>query len=153
MEKYHDYLQSAKWKEKRERIAKQRNYTCEICERVVTRGYNIHHKTYKHLGKERDSELMFLCAKCHEELHISLRAKENNLKKAKEEQKTCNNCYYSQEMLYKGKKQRSVLWCNKKSCASDGSVCSFYRRGGETVVYDRSKFTKKNKKEKKTRWY
>lgn len=143
---YEKYLESEKWKKTRIRIAQQRNYTCEICSKVVYGRFNIHHRTYAHLGNELDDELMFLCENCHTELHIALRAKENNKTKKKEERKTCSNCYYSQIMEYTGKTRKKVLWCNMKYCEAKNNICSKYRRSEEKFLPTQSKNKKRRKK-------
>lgn len=127
--KYSEYLLTNHWKAKRIEVAQRENYICEMCGCKVDVGFHIHHKTYKNLGNERSKDLMFLCEKCHTELHISLRAKKNNIKKKKDNRKACNNCYFSQIMLFKSKNSKGVLWCNKKCTTCDWGICSFYRKG------------------------
>ena len=68
-QEYLDYLSSDKWKQKRIKIAEQRNYTCELCNKVCNNIFHIHHLTYEHLGYEEDDELMFLCEECHKNIH------------------------------------------------------------------------------------
>lgn len=65
---YKAYLYTEHWRRKRRHIAKQRNYTCERCKERIEKGFQIHHKTYAHIGDERDKELMFLCERCHEKI-------------------------------------------------------------------------------------
>ncbi len=67
--KYLEYLKSDKWQEVRKAKAKEQNYTCERCHKVIKKGFHIHHKTYEHLGNEPLSDLMFLCEDCHKEIH------------------------------------------------------------------------------------
>lgn len=68
-EKYEKYLSSKKWKEIREKIAKNKNYTCEKCQKKIYKGFHIHHLNYNNLGNEKDSDLIFLCKNCHEKIH------------------------------------------------------------------------------------
>lgn len=68
-EEYNKYLTSKKWHKKRLEIAKLHNYKCEICKKYTPSHFHIHHKTYEHLGNERNNELMFLCEECHVKLH------------------------------------------------------------------------------------
>lgn len=67
--KYEDYLKSKEWKTKREKIAQERNYICEKCKKQIIKGYHIHHINYDNFGNEKESDLMFLCKKCHEKIH------------------------------------------------------------------------------------
>ena len=146
---YEDYLATRHWRTLRVEVAKLKNYHCELCDKKIEVGYHIHHKTYKHLGNENFDDLMFLCENCHKELHIALRAKKNNLKKPKRERKTCQNCFYSQIMVYKGKENRRVLWCNMKCFEAKDNVCSYYKRGVEkSVGKPKNKKKSKNKKNK-----
>jgi 5-methylcytosine-specific restriction endonuclease McrA len=68
---YNKYLRSKHWKEKRQYKMKQSKYTCERCGKVdaVTKRFQIHHKHYKTLGKEKMSDLMCLCPNCHRKIH------------------------------------------------------------------------------------
>ena len=68
-EEYEAYLKSDEWRQLRTRKAIQMNYTCENCGKYVLYGFHIHHRTYKRLYHERLSDLQFLCAECHDELH------------------------------------------------------------------------------------
>lgn len=151
---YEEYLQSKEWQEKRKHIAELHKYTCQVCGKVVLKGFHIHHKTYAHFKHELDSELMFLCEDCHTNIHIGLQAKKNNAKKPKEERKTCSNCFYSQRMTYKSKFRKSskkVLWCNYKYCEATNFICEHYKKGKTTVIQPEKKGKKvKNKKVQKT---
>lgn len=148
-ETYDEYLATRHWRVLRVKVAKLRNYYCELCDKKIEVGYHIHHKTYKRLGDERLGDLMFLCENCHKEVHIALRAKKNNLKKPKRERKTCQNCFYSQIMVYKGKENRRVLWCNMKCFEPNNNLCSFYKRGVEKLVGNHKPKKKKFKNNKR----
>ena len=66
--KYQAYLLSPEWKAKRKRILKRANNKCENC--GSKEKLNVHHKTYKRIFKERDSDLIVLCQnKCHRRAH------------------------------------------------------------------------------------
>ena len=148
---YEDYLKSDEWKAKRKHIAELRKYTCEVCGKVVLKGFHIHHKTYEHFKYELDSELMFLCEDCHTNIHIGIKAKKNNQKKPKQQRKTCANCFYSQRMVYKSKikgNNKKVLWCNYKYAEAGNSICSHYKKGKMTVVKN-AKPKKQKRKVKK----
>lgn len=145
-ETYDEYLATRHWRSLRVKVAKIKNYRCELCDKKIEFGYHIHHKTYKRLGDERLGDLMFLCENCHKEVHIALRAKKNNAKKPKKERKTCYNCYYSQKVKYKGANGKTVLWCNMKYFEPKDNLCSFYKRGVEKATPKSSKKRKTTKK-------
>lgn len=75
---YKKYLQSQEWKNKREEIYKLRNGKCEVCNCKLYHHYHVHHKTYKRLGKELNSDLVLLCEDCHVDLHKKIKTKKNN---------------------------------------------------------------------------
>lgn len=125
---YTEYLKSEKWAKIRQQKALEQNYTCEKCGKVVKKGFHIHHKTYERFTNEPLTDLMFLCKDCHNSLHIDLKAKANNRKKKPKDRKTCNNCYYSQVMIYKGKTNRKVLYCNINLRECDNSICNKYKK-------------------------
>lgn len=70
---YEAYLKSEHWQDVRRRFRESglgRNphcYTCGSSDKL-----NLHHKTYKRVGKERLTDLMYLCEDCHRVLHIHL---------------------------------------------------------------------------------
>lgn len=127
---YTEYLQSPQWREKRKLKAEEQNYTCEICHKVVRKGFHVHHKTYRHFMDEPLSDLMFLCEDCHMKLHEKRNKKSKKKKSTRKKlDVSCSNCKYSQIMKYKGiKTGRKVLYCNKhlKEC---GSICDSFSRG------------------------
>lgn len=45
---------------------RMKNFTCNRCK---GRGWQVHHKSYKNLGRESADELELLCDVCHEEEH------------------------------------------------------------------------------------
>lgn len=62
---YVEYLQSAEWYEKRNRIMQRDGYTCQNC---GSQEYlQVHHKTYAHIFHELDEELITLCTDCHKD--------------------------------------------------------------------------------------
>jgi len=71
MVNYQKYIQSDKWKEKRERVIKERK-CCEQC--GSTENLQVHHLTYKRLGNEDDRDLMLLCQNCHQHIHTDKNA-------------------------------------------------------------------------------
>ncbi len=65
--KYNEYMRSEKWFEKRERILKRDKGKCVLCNKDATQ---VHHNTYERFGgKERLSDLVSLCKRCHEQHH------------------------------------------------------------------------------------
>lgn len=66
---YDAYLHTLHWRNKRKHIYKIRNKTCELCGAKLREHFNVHHKTYKRVGNEKDKDLMLLCEDCHHLLH------------------------------------------------------------------------------------
>lgn len=66
---YNRYLSTRHWRELRIKVAEEHNYTCLRCCGVFRKVYNVHHNTYKRLGKERLVDLGFYCKKCHAVIH------------------------------------------------------------------------------------
>lgn len=70
---YKNYLQSKDWKDRKEDFFKKTKQRCAICHRKNCQ-FHVHHKRYQRkgedlLGKEKDSDLLLLCAGCHHKLH------------------------------------------------------------------------------------
>ena len=66
-ESYKEYLKSPEWRKIRKRILKRANYKCELCK--VARAYQVHHKHYKNIFKEKDKDLLAVCGVCHQDKH------------------------------------------------------------------------------------
>ena len=64
---YKEYLKSDAWKIKRDKVIKRANSWCEICK--VKRAWQVHHKTYKRIFRERLSDLIATCETCHKAEH------------------------------------------------------------------------------------
>lgn len=64
---YLEYLRTPEWKERRRVLISRRDSRCEQCTR--TSALHIHHLTYERRGRERDSDLRVLCARCHRKTH------------------------------------------------------------------------------------
>lgn len=64
---YKEYLESDHWKETRQKRLSMPFCFCEVC------GWgthlNVHHNTYKNIGKEKMSDLTILCHNHHREVH------------------------------------------------------------------------------------
>lgn len=73
---YKHYLRSSHWKDVKLRYLKSKLVKrdvsglpkCEACERMDLK-FNLHHRTYKRLGKEWLMDLSLLCELCHSEAH------------------------------------------------------------------------------------
>lgn len=65
---YQEYLQSNHWQMTRLRKLAKAGHRCESCRE--TTHLEVHHLTYKTLGKENESELIVLCSTCHEYTHL-----------------------------------------------------------------------------------
>lgn len=64
---YGEYLQTEHWKALRLRVLKSAVYRCQMCN--ADKPLDVHHRTYKRLGRERLSDLTALCRDCHEKFH------------------------------------------------------------------------------------
>lgn len=62
---YEEYKQSPAWHQKRE-LVRERDKSLCVCGAQAT---EVHHKTYKNIGKELLSDLVALCKECHEREH------------------------------------------------------------------------------------
>jgi 5-methylcytosine-specific restriction endonuclease McrA len=65
---YLEYLASLEWQGVRARIFATRPARCERCGTFGCR-LDLHHKTYRNFGHERDEDLEVLCRECHELEH------------------------------------------------------------------------------------
>lgn len=71
-EEYIQYLEGEHWKTFSRRIKKERFFQCERCrmdeatsKKKYRQGLNVHHKTYKNIGKEKPADVIVLCWACH----------------------------------------------------------------------------------------
>jgi hypothetical protein len=65
---YADYLRSPHWRRVRQQYRESdRPQEC-IC--GETDGLELHHLTYERLGRERLTDLRFLCGPCHDAVHV-----------------------------------------------------------------------------------
>jgi hypothetical protein len=69
---YAKYLKSHSWKMKRRTVLGRANHRCQLCDTRFR--LEVHHRTYKRLGNERDGDLIVLCSSCHARRHGKLRA-------------------------------------------------------------------------------
>ena len=109
---------SSKWRQIRKKKAIEQNNTCEICGKVILKGFHIHHKTYKNFGNEDLSELMFLCENCHKQLHKKLK-KKTVLKSV--------DCAYAEQYILKGNKKKRLIYCLRDNTKCNG-LCKKYKK-------------------------
>jgi 5-methylcytosine-specific restriction endonuclease McrA len=64
---YSEYLRSDRWAAKRSAALKHHGHRCGICGSV--RSLEVHHLTYKRLGREKMKDLQVLCCDCHRIRH------------------------------------------------------------------------------------
>lgn len=69
---YVEYLDSSHWQKVRGRYRKSKRP--QACVNCGCGEYQLHHKTYERLGKERLADLMPLCGSCHKDFHDYLRS-------------------------------------------------------------------------------
>jgi len=69
---YEAYIQSPEWKQMAVRIRERQGNRCKLCGRDSA--LDVHHHTYSRLGHERDGDLVGLCRRCHEKLHLHVQA-------------------------------------------------------------------------------
>ena len=68
MKSYFEYLCSDQWHLTRERFrASGLHQTCLVC---FDPNVDLHHRTYSRLGKERLDDLVALCRRHHEQIHV-----------------------------------------------------------------------------------
>ena len=64
--RYEAYINSAKWRRRRQRAIERAGYRCEKCGvSAQEERLEVHHLTYERLGSERDEDLSVLCHACH----------------------------------------------------------------------------------------
>jgi len=64
---YNEYLKSPVWQAKRAKVFARAHNVCEACGDAPA--YQVHHLTYKNVGKEPLFDLVAVCAECHRALH------------------------------------------------------------------------------------
>lgn len=65
---YSKYLQSAEWQNRRKGALRRAGYRCQLCSNKDSI-LDVHHRTYKRLGDEHNSDLIVLCRECHDIFH------------------------------------------------------------------------------------
>ena len=102
---YNLYLKSDHWREVKNRYyGKLNNKVCFICD--SPKNLNLHHKTYKNIGDEKNSDLVCLCRKHHKEchdlikisllfgFHTNLKTIVRKLKKSEQKKTDLRNSWY-----------------------------------------------------------
>ncbi|MBA2754805.1 MAG: HNH endonuclease [Chloroflexia bacterium] len=67
MVNYRDYLNSYNWQQRRQFILQRDGHRCRQCGDAYR--LEVHHLTYRRLGREHPNDLMTLCRPCHESVH------------------------------------------------------------------------------------
>nr|BDD44986.1 hypothetical protein 7 [Spirochaetaceae bacterium] len=68
-DEYQEYLESDKWKARRERALERAGQKCQVCASIEK--LEVHHNSYENLGNEKDEDLVVLCGRCHRLHHIA----------------------------------------------------------------------------------
>ncbi len=80
--KYRAYLQSAKWRAKREEYFRSHPRACSRC--GTTKGrIDLHHITYERVGNERLEDLEATCRDCHRVIHREMRDEKDHKKRGR----------------------------------------------------------------------
>ena len=74
---YAEYLKTDRWKQKRLKVLKRAKYKCEICK--INQAWQVHHKNYKRIFKEKLTDLIAVCETCHKGEHNLLTEEEIEL--------------------------------------------------------------------------
>lgn len=64
---YNQYLKSPEWAARREKVLNRAGGMCEGC--LERRATQVHHLTYKHVGREPLFDLVAICDECHDMVH------------------------------------------------------------------------------------
>lgn len=146
---YANYLKSRHWALTRSRIIQNHPY-CEMC-KSADKPLQVHHLSYKRLGKEKDSDLTPLCDECHAAVHrmgkedvaklFGLRVKKPKTtfkrkpkkpkaktNKAKPKRKICKGCVF-----YKRNEETKKYYCErtKSRITGNSSACKHFTLGSK----------------------
>lgn len=64
---YGEYLRTPEWQQTRQGALKRARFMCQTCS--SSGELHVHHRTYARRGAEYNSDLIVLCADCHEAFH------------------------------------------------------------------------------------
>lgn len=70
---YKEYLQSELWRQKKAEFFEVRPRSCWVCNSQDQ--FEVHHKTYERVTCERLDDLVGLCGKCHDKVHLVCKEK------------------------------------------------------------------------------
>jgi 5-methylcytosine-specific restriction endonuclease McrA len=135
VKKYFDYLGTTHWKALRQKIASSYDFKCNDCGADVSKGYEIHHLTYKNVGNEKDKDLVCLCRNCHQKrTEETIKIKEQNVK--------LKGCKLSERLKYtrEMKKKINIVLHSRKS------VVSLFKKHFDRFIIDLEKLEKKEGK-------
>lgn len=76
--KYNKYIKSRSWYLRRMAFFAKYGELCSAC--GAGEHIDVHHISYRHLGRELDEELVQLCRDCHKEYHEKHGVKQDNIK-------------------------------------------------------------------------
>jgi hypothetical protein len=85
---YHKYLHSVHWQNVRDAYRESPLYKnrCYVCHSIPSKSniMNIHHRSYKNIGRELSQDLVELCRDCHYNVHTLIKgtSKFNRWKKS-----------------------------------------------------------------------
>ena len=103
------YLKSAHWKETRTKALAHYGSVCATCGKT---GFDVHHKTYRNLGREVLSDLAILCRKHHRMVHTDEDGKHTTAKRYIENVRTVRH------IKKKAKKVRAIKTPKEKRLKS-----------------------------------
>ncbi len=67
---YEQHIKSAKWRKIKQRRLAKDGYMCKNWHWwPVKSNLEVHHKSYRNLGNEKQWELITLCKRCHNKIH------------------------------------------------------------------------------------
>lgn len=67
---YSRYRRSTHWRELRLKVLERDGYRCQGCKATAQQKVlEVHHKTYRRVGRERMEDLITLCQRCHATEH------------------------------------------------------------------------------------
>ena len=123
---------------------------CERCGAVLPSSHmNVHHKTYKNIGNEKEEELCLLCENCHAIVHGKIQDGNGNKAKCSEYfiknrnesnhkhkvgKRECKKCVHATMYNKRGKVKYK---CNEKNIAltySEKRICGKYENIGHNDI-------------------
>lgn len=98
---YEDYLKTKHWKVIKSEYKKRHRYQCTLC--FSDKNLQLHHMTYKNIGREKFTDLVYLCEGCHIKIHKTLDAEKTKVlgrfvektSKVKKVKANCQNCFHN----------------------------------------------------------